>query len=191
MLNGHITYLQSPSWLAALRSIPMWLQDLYLATIHESGCKYWCFLPQWKSGHEHCLHNWFQFCHLTYYGTRIRLWVSMCSLEYNYIVQKRDGVDSDTDYTGFHVHSYYASGRVFIFGFSPHPTHHIIKQTDNWESKREKEAKQPVSDLFGTAFKALGSIQGCISQDSQKPFSFEISEMKKQNCKICYIRLLC
>lgn len=141
MLNGDITYLQSPSGLAALRSIPMWLQNLYLATyiLHESGCKYWCFLPQWKSGHEHCLHNWFQFCHLTYYGTRVRLWVSMCSLEYNYIVQKRDGVDSDTDYTGFHVHSYYATSRVFIFGFSPHPTHHIIKQTDNWGRRKRSQ----------------------------------------------------
>ena len=80
------------------------------------------------------------------------------------------------EYIGFHVASHYETSRVFILGFFP-PSYSSNNKA-NWQSKEkkkeEKKSKQPVSDLFGTSFKVVGSIQNCISECSKQPLSFEI-----------------
>lgn len=80
------------------------------------------------------------------------------------------------EYIGFPVDSHYETSRVFIL--HP-PPHHSSNNKANWQlkekKKKEKKSKQPVSDLFGTSFKVVGSIQNCISECSKQPFSFEIT----------------
>jgi len=68
------------------------------------------------------------------------------------------------EYIGFHVDSHYETSRVFILGPPANFSNNKANLQLRKKKKKENKSKQLVSDLFGTSFKVVGSIQNCISE---------------------------